>query len=181
MNDELEQRVNERSAALVENTRRLEAEALLHQAQKMEAIGQLTGGLAHRCPWRCPAGRVRLVECNGHRDGKSQESVGAGVRTFFITKAFGHGTGLAIVYGFVKQPKGHVRIYSEVGEGTTVKVYLPRFASAGWADVASPPSPAQRRSAPPRVQTAETILLVEDEEDVQNYMQDALEDLGYRA
>jgi PAS domain S-box-containing protein len=94
---------------------------------------------------------------------------------FFTTKDVGHGTGLGLsqVYGFVKQSRGHVKIYSEVGEGTTIKVYLPRVhaASAVMEDEA-PDSVA--RGAP-----NETILVVEDDADVRSYSCETLAELGY--
>jgi CheY-like chemotaxis protein len=94
---------------------------------------------------------------------------------FFTTKAIGHGTGLGLsqVYGFVKQSRGHVKIYSEVGEGTTVKLYLPRahFVSA-WAEEDS-------RELHATGAKNETILLVEDDADVRNYSRETLRELGY--
>ena len=85
---------------------------------------------------------------------------------FFTTKDVGHGTGLGLsqVYGFVKQSRGHVKIYSEVGEGTTIKLYLPRVHAAAAADEERRP---MRRS--PAVEEGETILVVEDDADVRSY------------
>jgi CheY-like chemotaxis protein len=94
---------------------------------------------------------------------------------FFTTKQPGQGTGLGLsqVYGFVKQSGGHVKIYSEVSEGTTVKIYLPRAQTAAGAikenDVALVGSLG-----------AETILVVEDEADVRSYLVETLRDLNYR-
>ncbi len=92
---------------------------------------------------------------------------------FFTTKPAGEGTGLGLpqVYGFAKQSGGHLKIYSEVGEGTTVKLYLPR-------------SLGQETGQPARVATlavtgTETILLVDDDEIVQATVASMLEDLGY--
>jgi PAS domain S-box-containing protein len=93
---------------------------------------------------------------------------------FFTTKGTGKGTGLGLsmVYGFVKQSGGHIRIYSEEGCGTTVKLYLPRAAAeaAPTADV-GPPAAAGGR---------EIILVVEDDELVRQYVTAQLHSLGYR-
>jgi CheY-like chemotaxis protein len=96
---------------------------------------------------------------------------------FFTTKDVGQGTGLGLsqVYGFVKQSGGHVKIYSEPGEGTTVKLYLPRMLVTD--------EPAEGHMEARRVPggtRAETILVVEDERDVRQLAVEALEELGYR-
>jgi signal transduction histidine kinase len=99
---------------------------------------------------------------------------------FFTTKPVGEGTGLglAMVHGFVKQSGGHVRIYSEEGQGTTVKIYLPRFAQQN--EVAA--APAQSGAAVtkiPKAKPSEVVLVVEDNDGVRNYAKDVLNELGY--
>jgi CheY-like chemotaxis protein len=125
-----------------------------------------------------PPGAYVLLSVTDAGGGIPKDLLGRVFEPFFTTKAIGHGTGLGLpmVHGFVKQSGGHVRIYSEVGEGTTVKIYLRRSAAAG-----------QQRTPWPTVQNtlptgsgSETILVVDDDEGVRNYVQDALEDLGYR-
>jgi CheY-like chemotaxis protein len=96
---------------------------------------------------------------------------------FFTTKGIGQGTGLGLsqVYGYVRQSGGLVRIYSEPGHGTTVKLYLPRQPA-----IVVPGSPS--RSTPvsvPRGVKTETILVVEDEPDVRVFTRDTLRGLGY--
>ncbi|WP_162937649.1 PAS domain S-box protein [Indioceanicola profundi] len=93
---------------------------------------------------------------------------------FFTTKAEGKGSGLGLsmVYGFVKQSGGHISIYSEVGEGTTVKLYLPRVLEAEDVLVET--------AAVPIRGGAETILVVEDDEDVRETAVALLTELGYR-
>ncbi len=93
---------------------------------------------------------------------------------FFTTKEKGKGTGLGLstVFGFVKQSNGHISIYSEVGRGTTLRIYLPRSVEA----ITQPESSADV----PRVQGgSELILLVEDNELVRKFGQDMLKSLGY--
>jgi signal transduction histidine kinase/ActR/RegA family two-component response regulator len=99
---------------------------------------------------------------------------------FFTTKrgAQGSGLGLAMVYGFVKQSGGHVRIYSEVGHGTTVKIYLPRLLPAQQAE-AAPAALPHDTSPAPRASAGETVLLVEDNSEVREYAKSVLEELGY--
>ena len=100
---------------------------------------------------------------------------------FFTTKPTGEGSGLglAMVHGFVKQSGGHVRIYSEDGEGTTVKIYLPRMTGAEEM-TAAPSGKIEPGSIVPRAKPHETILLVEDNEGVRDYAKDVLTELGYR-
>jgi signal transduction histidine kinase/CheY-like chemotaxis protein len=99
---------------------------------------------------------------------------------FFSTKEPGKGTGLglAMVHGFVRQSDGHIRIYSEVGAGTTVKIYLPRQPSESIGKLL--PADGLVPAAPEvGAKTGETVLLVEDDAAVREYATSALEDLGY--
>ncbi|GJE74941.1 CHASE3 domain-containing protein [Methylorubrum suomiense] len=113
------------------------------------------------------------VSDTGH--GMTPEVVARVFEPFFTTKPDGKGTGLglAMVFGFVKQSDGHVKIYSEPGEGTTVKLYLPRAAGVAAA--------ALRSSAPVELpRGSATVLVVEDEAAVREIACAILSDLGYR-
>jgi PAS domain S-box-containing protein len=94
---------------------------------------------------------------------------------FFTTKEVGKGTGLGLsmVFGFVKQSNGHIKIYSEEGHGTTVKIYLPR--ATGLADNPVEPSASSGIEG-----GSETILVVEDDKLVRRYVITQIESLGYR-
>ncbi|WP_230463355.1 GAF domain-containing hybrid sensor histidine kinase/response regulator [Sphingobium sp. Cam5-1] len=96
---------------------------------------------------------------------------------FFTTKEIGRGTGLGLsqVYGFVKQSGGHVEVLSKQGQGTTVKIYLPRFI--GEADEAR----EEKAAAHDLSANGETILVVEDDDGVRAYSVETLRELGYRA
>jgi CheY-like chemotaxis protein len=108
--------------------------------------------------------------------GMDSDTIGRVFEPFFTTKEVGKGTGLGLsmVYGFVKQSGGHVKIYSEPGEGTTAKIYLPRLLS---------PSDDEEQSAEqlaPEGTSEETILVLEDDDDVRAYSVEVLRELGYR-
>jgi PAS domain S-box-containing protein len=108
--------------------------------------------------------------------GMSPETAARAFEPFYTTKEIGRGTGLGLsqVYGFVKQSGGHVKIYSELGQGTTVKLYFPRLAGqAGSQDEPEQDEPAESYHA-------ETILLVEDDPDLRTYIGDILRSLKYR-
>ena len=107
--------------------------------------------------------------------GMSAEVVSKAFEPFYTTKEIGQGTGLGLsqVYGFIKQSGGHVKIYSEMGQGTTVKLYLPRYRGL-------------EEAADQRIEThelprgkAETVLIVEDDPDVRDYTVEMVSDLGY--
>jgi PAS domain S-box-containing protein len=106
--------------------------------------------------------------------GMAPDIVGKVFEPFFSTKSEGKGSGLGLsmVYGFVKQSGGHVKIYSEVGEGTTIKLYLPRSSEAEDIEIVSDMGAIEGGS--------ETVLVVEDDEEVRATVVEMLTDLGYR-
>ncbi len=119
-------------------------------------------------------GQYVMVAVSDTGSGMSEETIGRAFEPFFTTKAEGRGTGLGLsqVYGFVKQSGGHIKIYSEPGQGTTVKLYLPRTRKPqeGTGTVAT---------GLPRG-GSECILVVEDDESVRNAVVEMIGDLGYR-
>jgi CheY-like chemotaxis protein len=120
------------------------------------------------------AGQYVLIAVSDTGEGMAPEVVARAFEPFFSTKGEGRGSGLGLsmVYGFARQSGGHARIYSEPGQGTTVKIYLPRTQQA-----VKPITPI---SSLPARGGAETILVVEDEAAVRAAAVDLLEGLGYR-
>ena len=120
-------------------------------------------------------GQYVVVAITDTGTGMNQDTISRAFEPFFTTKDVGHGTGLGLsqVYGFVKQSGGHVKIYSELGSGTTVKIYLPRLHSAEHA------APAEPAVAAPLPGRSETLLVVEDEDDVRAHTTGILRELGY--
>ena len=118
-------------------------------------------------------GQYVLISVSDNGTGMSIETADKAFEPFFTTKETGKGTGLGLsqVYGFTKQSGGHVKIYSEPGEGTTIKMYLPRF-DGDEAVVAAPEGKSEHGNG-------ETILIVEDDEGVRQYAAEILRDLNY--
>jgi PAS domain S-box-containing protein len=120
-------------------------------------------------------GQYVMLAVTDNGTGMSEEVKAKAFDPFFTTKDVGHGTGLGLsqVYGFIKQSRGHVKIYSELGEGTTIKLYLPR-AHAVSEEAESDAAKSVLRGA-----KAECILVVEDDPDVRTYSCETLSELGY--
>ncbi|MDX7952412.1 PAS domain S-box protein [Lichenihabitans sp. Uapishka_5] len=116
------------------------------------------------------------VSDTGH--GMSSDVIARIFDPFFTTKPIGQGTGLGLsmVYGFVRQSGGQVRVYSEVGQGTTMCLYLPRYHV--MAPDALPDDPAAEIA---QALAGETVLVVDDEPTVRMLVVEVLEDLGYTA
>ena len=107
--------------------------------------------------------------------GMTPEVVEHAFEPFYTTKPLGEGTGLGLsmIYGFARQSGGAVRIYSEIGQGTTMCIYLPRFS--GDAEIAD----AIEMAMPSGAGSGETILVVDDEATIRHLIDEVLDDLGY--
>ncbi len=128
-------------------------------------------------PYATP-GQYVMIGVTDTGAGMSTEVIERAFEPFYTTKGPGHGTGLGLsqVFGYVKQSGGHVKIYSEPGRGTTLRLYLPRhFGEAAAAEEWRPPA-----AAVPQGQGDQVILVVEDEEQVRVMTVEALRDLGYQ-
>jgi PAS domain S-box-containing protein len=122
------------------------------------------------------AGQYVMIAVADSGIGMDAGTIERAFEPFFTTKGVGKGTGLGLsqVYGFVRQSAGHVRIYSEPGEGTTVKIYLPRYFGDGKSTAT-----VARRSDAARAIGSECILVVEDDEALRTYTAEILSELGY--
>jgi nitrogen-specific signal transduction histidine kinase/CheY-like chemotaxis protein len=122
-------------------------------------------------------GEYVLIAIRDTGGGMSPEVIDKAFDPFFTTKQSGAGTGLGLsqVYGFVRQSGGHVAIESEVGKGTTVRIYLPRYVGG------AAPKLAEDESSPmPTGDGSVTVLVVEDEDGVRAHAVAALRELGYK-
>jgi CheY-like chemotaxis protein len=115
-----------------------------------------------------------MISVSDNGFGMDKETLGNIFEPFFTTKDFGEGTGLGLstVYGIVKQNNGFINVYSELGHGTTFKIYFPRY-------VEKVSQSQMQRPEKPAVIGDETILLVEDEKAILRMTTTMLESLGY--
>ncbi len=125
------------------------------------------------------SGQYVLVAVSDSGAGMTRDVIDRAFEPFFTTKPMGAGTGLGLsmVYGFVKQSRGHIKIYSEAGEGTSIKIYLPRLTDEATVEPWMPSEPT--RDADVAVLRPEQILLVEDDEEVNRFSSEVLRDEGY--
>ncbi|WP_339913739.1 PAS domain-containing protein [uncultured Brevundimonas sp.] len=121
-------------------------------------------------------GQYVLIAVTDSGSGMSSDVIAKAFDPFFTTKEVGKGTGLGLsqVYGFIKQSQGHVRIYSEPGQGTTIKLYLPRLTDT---DATTPEEDDTTKLV--LGEKHEVVLVVEDEPAVRRFSVEALTELGY--
>jgi signal transduction histidine kinase/CheY-like chemotaxis protein len=125
-----------------------------------------------------PAGQYIALSVTDTGTGMPTEIIARAFDPFFTTKPVGEGTGLGLsmIHGFVRQSGGQVRIYSELGLGTTLCLYLPRhYGDADQADAVGELKEA------PRAEEGQTVLIVDDEASIRMLVTEVLEDLGYIA
>ena len=122
-------------------------------------------------------GHYVMIGMTDTGDGMDEATLAQAIDPFFTTKEVGRGTGLGLsmVYGFIKQSGGYMRVYSERGMGTCVKLYLPRHAGA-----LPIPDMTEDSEPLPVARGSETILLCEDDENVRAFSVEVLSELGYR-
>jgi PAS domain S-box-containing protein len=118
-------------------------------------------------------GQYVLISVSDTGLGMAPDILAHAFEPFFTTKEIGQGTGLGLsqVYGFIKQSGGHVKIYSEPSQGTTIKIYLPRCGDQA--------DRVEDDFGTPIGEENETILVVEDDKDLRSYLIEALRDLNY--
>ncbi len=123
----------------------------------------------------CTPGEYVMLAVSDDGVGMDRETLALVFEPFFTTKEVGKGTGLGLstVFGIVKQNGGFINVYSEPGQGTTFKIYLPRVQEAAPAEEATPETTV-------RLEGTETVLIVEDEETVLELAKQILEHYGYR-
>ena len=147
----------------------------------MAGPGKLTIEVGNACldddyalEYEITAGQFVMLAVSDTGSGMRPEVMEQAFEPFFSTKPEGQGTGLGLsmVYGFVKQSGGHIKIYSEIGQGTTIRMYLPRIRQEEDRPVGS-----KHRAV---AGGSETILVVEDDDDVSATVVEMLTDLGYR-
>lgn len=124
-----------------------------------------------------PPGQYVSLSVTDTGIGMTKETIGRIFEPFFTTKPLGQGTGLGLsmIYGFVRQSNGQVRVYSEPGHGTTMCLYFPRYhGTASDSEAAEEGTPGAENGY------GETILVVDDEPTVRLLLVDVLQDAGYR-
>jgi len=121
-------------------------------------------------------GQYVMIAVSDTGTGMSEEVLAKAFDPFFTTKGVGKGTGLGLsqVFGFVRQSGGNVRVYSELGHGTTFKIFLPRYWGDAVPTTGKRPGGQVRRGEP-----HEIVLVVEDEDRVRNFSVETLRELGY--